>query len=272
MQFMNKKKGIDTCWDTVILIKKYDYKLLSYYKSLYCTMLAITTISPSHKNFDVQKQAIDSWVNAGYKVISVNCKKEIEQLTDFKNVEFVETDRTNQVLFGKPFVLISSIIDHLKVINEEYALIINSDIIIECTEAQTQELKRKSENGIIILNRHDFKESIINSKRYEVGFDGFFINKKWLYVFPQSILCLGQCFWDYWIPYVCVLQKIPIFKDRGKYLYHKMHDIQYSFDNWKTTADIFKAELSILEPKLGSHTRPDKMSDYVFNRIKNHLL
>jgi len=234
-------------------------------------MLAITTISPNHKNFDVQKQAIDSWIKAGYKVVSLNASEEIETLIAFENVEFIETKRTNEVLFKKPYVIVSALIDYFKTTDFETCILINSDIIINSTDQQTEELMKNAEKGVVIINRHDYTENIEHSRLYKVGFDGFVINKKWVNSFPQSILCLGQCFWDYWVPYVCVLQKIPIYRHKGKYLFHKAHEMQYSFDNWKTTADIFKSELSILEPKLNSFTRPDKMSDYVFNRINNHL-
>jgi hypothetical protein len=185
-------------------------------------MIAITSISPGHKNFENQFNAIESWINVGYKVISLNSKEEIEKLSDFKNVEFVETTRTNERLFEKPYVLVSAIIDHLKTREEEYFLIINSDIVINDYLNFTENLKDISKKGIIIMNRSDYSEDIGVAKRYDLGFDGFFINKKWLHIFPQSVLCLGQCFWDFWVPYQAILSGVDIYKLNEPYLFHKM--------------------------------------------------
>jgi hypothetical protein len=239
---------------------------------VYCNMIAITSISPSHKNFETQKKAIQSWIEAGYKPVSLNSKEEIALLTEFKDVEFIETVRTNEVLFKRPYVIISAIIDHLKQRSEEHFMIINSDIIIKGTERQTENLKLQSNEGVIIINRNDFKEEENGiSKRYELGFDGFFINKKWIHIFPQSILCLGQCFWDFWIPYQCVLAKVPIFRMREPYLYHKAHPIQYSTEDWLATGHIIRGECHVQDAKLSGQRDIPRMAEYIYSRIKNNL-
>lgn len=234
-------------------------------------MIAITSISPGHKNFENQFNAIASWIEAGYKVISVNSKAEIEKLQDFKNVEFVETARTNEKLFGKPYVIVSAIIDHLKTRDEDHFLIINSDILIYDVENFTNSIKDISEKGLVIMNRADYSEDIQMAKRYELGFDGFFINKKWLHVFPQSVLCLGQCFWDFWVPYQAVLAGVDIFRLNEPYLFHKIHPVQYSVANWVATGEIFRGEVSCLDKKITTFKAVDRMSSYVYNRIKQNL-
>lgn len=236
-------------------------------------MIAITSLSPNHKNFENQSIAINSWIEHGYKVISLNSKEEISRLQDFKGVEFIETIRTNEVLFKRPYVLISAIIDHLKTIqDEDYFLIINSDIIIKDSGKTTEYLKETSEKCVIIINRCDFNDDLNSHKMYEQGFDGFFINKKWLNIFPQSVLCLGQCFWDFWLPYQCVLSGTPIYKLKEPYIYHKRHDIQYSSDDWLSTGYIFCGEVSRLDHKIKYGMNVARMSAYVFNRIKHAFI
>jgi len=234
-------------------------------------MIAVTSISPSHKNFENQLTAIKSWQDAGYKVISLNAKSEIEQLKAFEGVEFVETIRTNEVLFKRPYVIISSIIDHLKTLKDDYFLIINSDIVINDKRGIVELIKERSESGVVIFNRYDFDNDMEVCKRYELGFDGFFINKKWIHIFPQSVLCLGQCFWDYWLPYQCVLAKVPIFRFKEPYLFHKKHQIQYSSDDWKATGRIFEGEVSVLDPRVTGHRDVGRMSQYVYEKIKNQI-
>lgn len=234
-------------------------------------MIALTSISPGHSNFESQLTAVKSWIKAGYKVVSLNSKTEIDQLKGFKDVEFIETQRTNEVLFKKPYTHISAIIDYAKTLNHDYFLILNSDIIINDKRSITDSIVQRSESGIIIMNRYDFDDDMEVCKRYDLGFDGFFINKKWLNIFPQSVLCLGQCFWDYWLPYQAVLAKVPIYRMREPYLFHKKHTIQYSSEDWVSTGRIFEGEVSVLDPRVVGHRNTGMMSQYVYERIRNNV-
>ncbi len=234
-------------------------------------MIALTSISPAHSNYESQLTAIKSWQKHGYKVVSLNSKSEIDQLKGFKGVEFIETQRTNEVLFKKPYTHISAIIDYAKIANHDYFLILNSDVIINDKRSITESITQRSELGVIIFNRYDFDDDIEVCKRYDLGFDGFFINKKWLGIFPQSVLCLGQCFWDYWLPYQAVLNKVPLFRFKEPYLFHKKHPVQYSAEDYLATGRLFEGEVSVLDIKVSTHKNVSYMSQYVFERIKNNL-
>jgi hypothetical protein len=229
-------------------------------------MIAITSIAPGHKNYDSQLTAIESWINAGYKVVSLNAPEEISQLTAFKNVKFVPTERHNKKIFGKPYVLISAIIDYLKEVKSEHSLIINSDIVINDTESITGKLKEWSEDGVIIMNRRDFDIDANNSKVYELGFDAFFINGKYLEVFPQSILCLGQCHWDFWLPYIASIGGVKLLNLNEPYIFHKTHNIQYSRENWRRTGEIVRAEIGMLK-----YSNVGQVSNMMYRHIKNSL-
>lgn len=228
-------------------------------------MIAITSIAPGHKNFDNQQRAVKSWKDAGYKVVSLNSEEEIDLLKDF-DVEFVPTRRHNKLIFGKPYVLVSAIIDYLKEIKSKYSLIINSDIIIKDDSGITDKIKSRSEDGVIIMNRMDFNDDINKAVIYDLGFDGFFINEKYLDVFPQSILCLGQCHWDFWLPYMASINGVNIIKQREPYIYHQMHTIQYSKLDWRRTGEILRAEAGIF--KLGDI---GQVSNYVYRHIIRSL-
>jgi hypothetical protein len=230
-------------------------------------MIAITSIAPGHKNFDVQLTAIESWIKAGYEVVSLNAPEEIEQLKEFKNVKFIPTVRHNKKIFGKPYVIVSAIIDYLKEVKSKHSLIINSDIIINDPTNYTEKLKLLSEDGIIIMNRMDYDNDPSISKVYEDGFDGFFLNEKYLEAFPQTLLCLGQCHWDYWVPYVASISGVKTIRCSEPYIYHKRHNVQYSADNWKRTAEIFRSEIGMLKLReVGQVTR------FVYRHIRNNLV
>lgn len=227
-------------------------------------MIAITSISPGHRNFDSQLKAIESWKKAGYEVVSLNSPEEIELLKDF-DVKFIPTYRHNKSLFGKPYVTVSAIIDYLKEVKSKHSLIINSDIIIQDSQNITNELRNLSEDGIIIINRRDFDVDINQSTVYENGFDGFFINEKFLDTFPQTILCLGQCHWDYWLPYVSIENKVKVIRLKEPYLFHHAHPVQYSPQNWLKTGQIFAGEVGLTR-----FAKVNQMSNHAYRYIKLH--
>jgi hypothetical protein len=229
-------------------------------------MIAITSISPSHKNFDIQQRAINSWITAGYEVVSLNSHEEIEQLKGFTGVKFIPTVRHNKKIFGKPYVIVSAIIDYLIEVKSEHSLIVNSDIIILDTDNTTEKLKQRSENEIIIMHRRDFEGDISKSQVYTLGFDGFFLNYKHLEVFPQTILCLGQCHWDFWLPYIASINGAKISALSETYLFHVTHGTQYTKENWKRTAEIFRAEIGMLR-----HTNVGQVTGIAYRHIKNSL-
>lgn len=236
-------------------------------------MIAITSLSPSHKNFENQRIAVSSWIDHGFKVISLNSEAEIEALKEFSDVDFVRTTRTNEVLFNRPYVTISAIIDHLKTIHDEdHFLILNSDLIIKDSGKTTEYLKEISENCVTVIHRCDFNDKLHEHKVYELGFDGFFIHKKWLNIFPQSVLCLGQCFWDFWLPYQCVLANVPVYKLKEPYIYHKRHAIQYTTQEWMSTGYIFCGEVSKRDPKIKYGMDIPKMCHYVYTRMQNSFI
>lgn len=230
-------------------------------------MIAITSISPSHLNGDHQRNCIQSWINAGYEVHSLNHPDEIKEMKSFyPKVKFFPTHRTHKVMLGKHYVLISAMIDHAKDQEDDYFLLINSDIEIYETSATTDKLKRLSQDGVIVIHRHDYEEDPQYNKRYLQGMDGFFLNRKWLDTYPQSLMCMGQCFWDYWVPYIAITKGIKTFILSDPYLYHKEHNVQYSPAEWARFAEIMMCETGIK-----NHSHPGKFSDAIYRVIMtNH--
>jgi hypothetical protein len=210
-------------------------------------MISITSISPGHKNYSNQLKAVESWKEAGYEVVSMNAPEEIEVLKEsFKDVKFISTHRHNKKIFEKPYVIVSALIDYLKDVKSEYSLIINSDIIIK-DNGYTAKLKELSNNGIVVFNRYDFDGDFQNINVFPNGFDGFFIQGKFLEALPQTLLCLGQCHWDYWLPYSASINGVNLIKPKEQYLFHERHNTQYSAENWRRTGEIFRSEIGMLK-------------------------
>jgi hypothetical protein len=208
-------------------------------------MIAITSISPGHRlGTEHQQACIQTWLDAGYKVYSLNAAEEIEGLQPlYPKVEFIPTRRHHKKLMGRPYVMVSAILDFAAETGADYTLIINSDIEINNSPAIVERLKATSEQGVIYMHRVNYDADKATGKMYMDGVDGFFINKKWLNIFPQSQLCLGQCFWDFWVPYVVSKEKdVHLYWLKENYLYHKNHPIQYNRQEWEYTGEIFRVE------------------------------
>ena len=73
-------------------------------------MIAITSIARRHVNRDIQHKAVQSWIDLGMKVYSMNGKAECDRLRElYPNVTFIETARTMEKTYKRPFVAINAI-------------------------------------------------------------------------------------------------------------------------------------------------------------------
>jgi len=123
-------------------------------------MIAITSVSPTHVHSDIQQVSIDSWVALGFKCYSFNNKSEIHLLKNkYKNIEFIETDKTMENAFGKPYVSISAMIDWAKGQPCDVFCLINSDIELVPDKKLVSRVIKKLESSVIVSNRFDYSKS-----------------------------------------------------------------------------------------------------------------
>ena len=158
-------------------------------------MIAITSISPTHKNGNIQKQCVNSWLNLGFKVISLNCEAEVSILKDkYLGVEFIVTNRTMEGTYQRPLINLSAVFDKCKEIESDNFVIINSDIEIVSDKETIERIKAEMNNGLVFANRINYDVEK-RGTHYLVGIDVFFIHKKFLSIFPQTMNCLGVIFY-----------------------------------------------------------------------------
>lgn len=231
--------------------------------------LAITSISPTHVNGDVQFTATKSWENLGYLPVSLNHPSEIEILKDqYPHVRFVPTVRTMEGIFGKKYVSINAMMDYAKEQDFENILLINSDIILEFSLAYNKLTAFRltlCHDHIVVIKREDFsKDDRSDAKRYDFGMDGFMMHKKFLTIFPQSIYCMGQTWWDFWVPYTAIKNKIPIYLVREAMAFHKSHGTQYSAQEWHRMTNYFQ-----WEQNMNLKERPDVTTGKIYHEIHN---
>ena len=230
-------------------------------------MIAVTSISPTHVNKGQQKRAVDSWVKLGIKVYSLNNSIECEQLAkEYLNVKFIPTNRTMEHLYGKPYVMISAAFDFAKTQVDDNICFINSDIELICDEDLINRISKKLENKMILVNRVNHVGDYLGSQ-YTLGIDVFFIHKKMLSLFNQSMHCFGQCFWDYWVPFKAINSGIEVEFIKQDIAFHLSHDAQYSEDNWKKAGRYFLWENNLYQ--FCDTTGIAKMSKFIYSFIYN---
>lgn len=226
-----------------------------YYKII--TMLIITSISPNHKNMQNQIEAIKSWQQYG-QVFSMNKEEEIKRINkeDYGGVGFLSTTRTIEQLFTIPRVNINAMIDIAKIHNKDLILI-NSDIIIE-------RLPEFKDDGITILSRWDYTNTFQDSQLFEHGFDLFHIPKQFLNLYPPTIYGMGSTFVDFSLPYRMMKNGVKVYWPQGKCIYHKTHELQWSFDEWIKMGRFFQLEFD-----LDHHLQVEQFTPQILAQIKN---
>lgn len=225
-------------------------------------MIAITSISPGHSNANKQKVAIKSWIRLGMKVVSFNHPDEVEKLKKaYPMVQFHFTTNTMEHIYRKPYVAISEMINWAKWQPKTEFCFINSDIELENSPYVLNRIKNWMYSAVVVCNRWDWDKTKNHATQYIHGIDAFFLKGDKMGMFGPSLFCMGQCFWDYHIPYTAIKNNVPVIAVQNKFAYHKKHKIQYSADHWAKTGMQFIIEhnLSFDSNNIG------RMNEMVFN-------
>jgi len=240
------------------------------------TKYALTSISPKHVMSHVQPMATKSWVDAGFKVLSFNCPNEILVLKEaFPDVQFISCYRTMEGVFKAPYVPISAFIDYAKEHDLEQVMLINSDIVLRDEANEFDKYWNCAVNGLVISNREDHNGAFTNGSRYLLGFDVFIINSGHYHLIPQSMFCMGQTWWDYWIPYRFIKHGVSVFEAREPLFFHQVHDIQYDNSEWRRMTEYLRwMEQFNHSLSFSRHYRPpspQQLTTQVYNTIRQNL-
>lgn len=213
-------------------------------------IVVYTSLSPSHTNTETQLEAVKSWNELGLEIYSFNSVEETQILQksypDYIN--FINCTKTSKHIFGKPYVLINEMIDHFNYSNNGNVLmLINSDIILKSSNELLNKIKSISSLGILISSRHDYKNELLDGEKYIHGFDVFFIHKKFAKIFPPSMYSMGQTWWDYWLPYTALKNRVSVFRIAESFAFHKEHQKQYNEKDWHRMTQYFRFEHDISE-------------------------
>ena len=223
---------------------------------------ALTSISPRHAIGDAQLQAVQSWAACGLKVLSFNSTSEIDQLRErYPSVEFVPVYHTMEGVQKAPYVPISAFIEYAKRNGLEQIMLINSDIAIQDPEGLLAHYCAKAKDGLIFASREDH-DGNGKSKRYIHGFDVFIIHAKFYKLITASMFCMGQTWWDYWLPFQFIRNQVSITLVKEPLFFHREHPVQYGHEEWVRMTEHFQWMTGIYKGR-----KPQDVNDLVFKTI-----
>ena len=187
-----------------------------------------TSIAPG--KIEIQQAAIASWQMLGFRVLSVNTEIEINLLkSSFPQVHFVVAKRDASSSAGKPYIFLDDILRALKDSGSDVCGIVNSDIHIITSDALIDFIAEAARDSFVFGGRIDIMSlQDLHGEEYLGGFDIFFFDRSVIGQFPESEMCLGVPWWDYWAPLVMMLKGVTVKQLISPVAYHLLHDTNWN--------------------------------------------
>lgn len=198
-------------------------------------VIIATSIAP--KNIERQQAAIQTWLDLGFSVVSLNTAEEVKQLKPiYQGVNFHTATRHGKEKYQKPYIYIDDILSYLRRQGTKICGIVNADIYLRASKNFIDFVTEQATNALLISSRLDISSASQKyGKLYNFGFDVFFFDRSILAKLPTSEFCLGVPWWDYWMPLVSIQQGLAVKYLANSVAYHVEHDLNYKNDIWCKT-------------------------------------
>ena len=190
-----------------------------------------------------QKECINSWREAGFRIVSVNPDCEIDNLLGRAyDIEFISNgslrDRTKIEAF------LSAIRDS----GEDVAGIINADCFLMNPGSAIGNILKAAEGSILLLERLDIDPTTMRATgSYYPGFDAFFFDTRFVAkIDGGDDWMIGQPVWDYWFPLVMHIAGASLKAANTPIIVHLNHERQWlGADSEASGAKLFRYLVSL---------------------------
>lgn len=206
-------------------------------KNLFEAPYSGTTIATSlpPRDIETSRLAINSWLELGFKVISVNTMEERDALAPhFPEVEFCVNEETaREDCGGKDYQYLDSLLDALVAYGGDICGIINADIVLRGEQNSWNNVLHIAKDHFVFGSRINVNDL---SQRYglllEPGFDFFFFPRNFPISVPRTGFVFGQPAWDLFFPAWATITKTPCAFCYSPSALHVTHPM-----NWSPTAN-----------------------------------
>jgi len=208
----------------------------------------VTSILPKLERFDgrnpigetYQRLCIESSIACGFRIISVNDREEISQLSmQYPEVTFVQADRNASEISGRKTPFIADLLTALSKTPENTVGIINSDILFEPSGFWLEELPQAVKHSVVLSRRYD-TVSLSRSipEKYLWGFDSLFFEKERISGIMENSLpfAMGMPWWDCWLPVALAFKGCEIRMLESPSIIHLDHGKGFNRRSWRYMA------------------------------------
>ena len=194
---------------------------------------------------EYQRLCIRSWIECGFRVLSVNHRDEIPALAgQYPEVSFVATERDASAISGRRMPYIADLLGAVIETGESVVGIINSDLVFEPSVAWRDGLTRAVEDAVVTGQRHDATSLFEGTfRKYYGGFDYFFFDIKAARDLLETAMpfAMGLAWWDYWLPAALSLTGRQVLTLERPTVAHLIHKEPQLDDSWRELAIRFAA-------------------------------
>jgi tetratricopeptide (TPR) repeat protein len=227
-----------------------------------------TSIPPSlpRRNADraidgaYQKLCVRSWLDCGFRVLSVNHPDEIPDLaTAYPEVSFIATHRDASAVSGRRTPYIADLLSALLEAPEVVTGIINSDLVFEPSAVWQTWLPSAVGGAVVTGQRHDATSLLDGTfRKYYWGFDFFFFDIKAARDLLETAapFAMGLPWWDYWLPAALSLKGRQVLTLERPTVAHLIHKEPSLDDGWRQLAMSFAAFVAEGAAKCGGPLPP----------------
>lgn len=200
-----------------------------------------TTLAP--RPLGHLEEPLRSWIDAGFRLVSVNSKEEINVLQDLipddLPIDLCEIPLSRGLYMGRPLVAVDDLLRWFSanVSAGQIAGYVNSDIFIYKPDLLMRMLN-KPDWDLTLVQRLDIDSSFtnpVNPATFEQGYDIFFLKPHLLTMYPESNLRVGAPFWDYWMPLLALQKGMKVNRVVRPCCYHLRHEGTWMHESWYET-------------------------------------
>lgn len=177
-----------------------------------------------------QRHAIDSWLQAGFAVVSLNRPEDISALKrEFPDISFAVLSHNGGNNYNARQVYLNDLLNYLRQSNTAVCGIVEPDICLYGSNLVAA-IAKEAVNCLI----YQEKTSIEGLRCFEgTAFPGpgcIFFDRQILACYPNETFSLDQPWWDYWAILIPLINKIPIKHVTTPFAYHVTHSQHYDID------------------------------------------
>jgi hypothetical protein len=174
-----------------------------------------------------QRACIDSWIAAGFDVVSLNPESEIAEL---RKLEFPVSYRASP--HPRPKIL--EYLAEARQSQTELTGIINADCLLINYPGFVKSILTGAATGLVMVERVNIDpNSLLPTGQTCLGFDAFFFNRTdagQITIDPD--LSVGQPWWDYWFPTEFAVSGIKLLRPQWPLIVHLDHEQGWSQSRW----------------------------------------